>query len=217
MTTHMIDSITVTRTKIYKGAGWLVVSDPDVLTSFPGVLESVINPATPADGGTAYELVTGWLSMGPTTEDGITIKRTAEIGDGIPLDQRQTNLDAGEPENWSMQLETSLLHTDLDTVNRAWEAGTKRTIAASGTNVAQHSLDLDAPQTFTERMAAVIQEDPSSGGFRVFAFRQTLPQVDSEFNIQSKEATGLPYTLTLKADETISEGSGQFGKIFEED
>lgn len=217
MTTYMIDSIDVTRTKVYKGAARIVISDPDELSSFPGVLESVMNPATPADGGTAYELASGWIDLGPTSEDGVTIRREAELDDGIPIDQRKTNLDEGEPESWTMECETTLMHTDLDNFQYGWEGGTKRTIAASGANVAQHSLDLDAPATFTERMLAVIQEDPSSGGLRVFAFRQALPQVSSEASVQSGEATGLPVTFKLKADETVSEGSGQFGKIFEED
>jgi hypothetical protein len=218
MTAKMIDSMTVTRDKIYKGSGRLVVSDPDTLTSFPGALESVMNPATPADGGTAYELASGWIDLGPTTEDGITLRREAELSEGIPVDQRRANLDKGEPENWNMGLETKLLHTDLDNITKAWEAGTKRTIAASGSNVAQHSIDLDAPGSFTERMAAVIQEDPKSGKLRVFAFRDTIPQVDgSEMVVQEGEATGLPFKLELRLDETVSEGSGQFGKIFEED
>ena len=106
MTSYMIDSITVTRTKVYKGAARLVVSDPDQLTSLPGALESVMNPSTPADGGTAYELASGWIDLGPTTEDGVTIRREAELDDGIPLDQRNTNLDEGEPEKWSMEMET---------------------------------------------------------------------------------------------------------------
>ena len=90
MATHMIDSVTVTRESVFKGAGWLVVSDPDVLSSFPGRLESVMQPSVPADAGeTAYALETGWTSLGPTPEDGFTITREAEIGDGIPIDQRQ--------------------------------------------------------------------------------------------------------------------------------
>jgi len=218
MTAKMIDSITVTRTKVYKGAGRLVVSDPDLLTSFPGKIESVMNPAVPAT-GTAYELAVGWIDLGPTTEDGIIIRREAAVTDGIPLDQRRANLDEGEPENWMMGLEATLLHTDLDNINKAWAAGTKRTIAAEGgVSVAQHSLDLDAPGSFTSRIAAVIQEDPKSAGLRVFVFRDTIPQVDgTEMNIQENEATGLPLKLRLRLDEAISEGSGQFGKIFEED
>jgi hypothetical protein len=217
MTAKMIDSITVTRDSIYKGPGRLVASDPDTLTSFPGALESIMNPASPV-AGTAYALATGWIDLGPTTEDGIILRREAELSEGIPLDQRRANLDEGEPENWLMELETTLLHTDLDNINKTWEAGTKRTIAASGSNVAQHSLDLDAPANFTERMAAVIQEDPKSGKLRAFAFRNAIPQVDgSEMNIQENEATGLPLKLKLRMDESISEGSGQFGKIFEED
>jgi len=217
MTAYMIDSISVTRAEVYKGAARVVISDPDTLTSFPGLLESVMNPAAPADGGTAYALVAGWTDLGPTTEDGVTIRREAELDDGIPVDQRNTNLDEGEPDKWTMECEMTLLHTDLTNFQYAWEAGTNRAYVASGTNVAQHALDLDAPASFTERMLAVIQEDPSSGMLRCFTFRQAIPQVSSETTIQKGEATGLPVTFKLKADETVSEGYGQFGKIFEED
>lgn len=217
MSAMMIDSITVTRTKVYKGAGRLLVSDPDLLTSFPGRLESVMNPASPADGGTAYELATGWVDLGPTTEDGIILRREAEMSEGIPLDQRRANLDEGEPENWKMELEATLVHTCLDNIKKAWEGGEKRTLAASGSQVAQHSVDFDAPGSLTERMAAVVQEDPKSGGLRVFVFRETIPQIEGEMNIQENEATGLPLKLLVRLDESISEGSGQFGKVYEED
>uniref|UniRef100_A0A6M3X4R4 Uncharacterized protein n=1 Tax=viral metagenome TaxID=1070528 RepID=A0A6M3X4R4_9ZZZZ len=219
MTAYMIDSITVTRTKVYKGAGRFVVSDPDLLTSFPGRLESIMQPSVPADGvSTAYELATGWIDLGPTTEDGMKIQREAALSDGIPLDQRTTNLDSGEPESWDMAAEATLLHTDLENIQKAWEGGTLRAYAGDASYVAQHVLDLDAPSSFTERMAAFIQEDPKSGKLRAYAFRSTIPQVDgSEMNLQSGEATGLPLKLKLNADETVSEGSGQFGKIYEED
>jgi len=217
MAEHMIDNVTVTRDEIYKGAARLLVSDPDSLTSFPGRLESVMNPASPVT-GTAYALASGWLDLGPTTEDGVTIRREAELSDGIPLDQRKTNLDEGEPENWTMEAEATLLHTSLLNLQKGWEGGTLRAFTADGSHVAQHALDLDAPSSFTERMAAFVQEDPKSGKFRSFVFRAAIPQVDgSELTLQSDEASGLPLKLKLKADTSISEGSGQFGKIYEED
>lgn len=216
MAQHMIDSITVTRDSIYKGAGRLLVSDPDVLTSFPGRLESVMNPAAPKT-GTAYELVTGWTDLGPTSDDGVTLRREAELSDGIVLDQRVAALDEGEPERWQMQAEMTLMHTSLANFRIAWEGGLLRAFADDGSHVAQHSLDLDAPASFTQRMAAFVQEDPKSEKLRMFVFRSSVPQVDSEIQLRRQEATGLPLTLKLKSDETVSEGSGQFGKIFEED
>ncbi len=214
--TQMIDSISVTRDNIYKGAGRLVVSDPDTLTSFPGRLESIMSPATPVT-GTAYALADGWSDLGPTTEDGITIRREASLSDGIPVDQRNNPLDEGEPDSWAMSLDCTLMDTSLANINKAWEAGTQRAYDADGGHVAQGSLDLDAPATFTERMLAVIQEDPKTGKLRAFAFRKATPKVDgSELNVQSGEATGLPVSFTLKTDTTVSEGSGQFGRIYEE-
>ncbi len=212
----LIDNIDVTRSKIYKGTGRFVVSDPDTLTSFPGRLESVMLPSAPVS-GTAYELQAGWIDLGPTTEDGLKLMRGADLGEGIPVDQRQTNLDAGEPEDWSMSAEFTLLHTHLTNIKIAWEGGTLRNHAL-GTTVAQSALDLDAPTVFTERMAAFIQEDPSTTKLRVFCFRQAIPEVDgSEMNVQSTTETGLPTKLRLNADETISAGSGQFGVIYQED
>jgi len=210
MTTRLIDSVTITRTNIYKGAARVLVDDgTGTFASFPGELETVINPTT-------YVAAGGLTDLGPTTEDGVMIRREAEIDEGIPVDQRATNLDEGEPESWAMEAETTLLHTDLDTINIAWQAGTKRNI--SGSVVEQSSLDLDAPTTFTERMAFIVQEDGQNGRMRVFAFRAAVPAVDgSEMNIQGNEATGLPLKLKLRADESIDAGSGQFGKIFEED
>lgn len=214
---QMIDSIDVTRANIYKGAARLLIADPDVVTSFPGRLESVMNPREPIGGGTAYELVSGWSDLGPTTEDGLKVRREADSSEGIPLDQRTTNLDEGEPENWKMFAEAELLETTLVNINIAWEAGTLRSHIADGSHVAQDILDLDAPLTFTERMAAFVQEDPDTNGLRFFIFRKAIPQVDgSEMTLQSKEASGLPTKFLLKADETVSSGSGQFGRVYVE-
>ncbi len=216
MTEYMIDSITVDRNKIYQGSGRLVVSDPAVLTSFPGVLESVMNGASPVT-GSAYALASGWIDLGPTTEDGITLSREAELSEGIALDQRKTNLSEGEPDKWSMGLETTLLHTTLENIQKAWQGSSLRSINASASNVAQRSLSLDAPPSFTERMLALIQEDPVSGNLRAFVFRKAKPKVDgSEINAQKNEASGLPVSFTLNADTAIADGYGQFGMIFEE-
>ena len=216
MSTKMVDGLTVNRNKIYKGAGRLVVSDPETLTSFPGALESVINPASPADGGDPYALADGWSDAGPTTDDGYTLTRSMEESDGITVDQRGYVLDEGEPEGWEMGLETTLLDTSLESIKRVWKGGAIRTITASGSNVAQQALDLDAPTSLTERMAAVVQEDPKTGKLRVAVFRKTVAVIDSEINMQRTEASELPFELRLKADPNISEGSGEFGRIYEE-
>lgn len=217
MSTKMVDKMTVDRDKIYRGAGRLVVSDPETLSSFPGALESVINPANPADGGDPYALASGWLDAGPTTDDGYTLTRSMEESDGIVVDQRGAALDEGEPESWEMGLETTLLDTSLESIKRAWAGGNIREIAAGVSNVAQHALDLDAPASLTERMAALIQEDTKTGGLRVAVFRCTVPVVDSEINMQRTDASELPLELNVKTDPNIDEGSGQFGRIYEED
>ncbi len=216
MTTYLIDAITVSRDKMYKGAGRLIVSDPTVLTSFPGIMESVINGASPVTGD-AYALASGWIDLGPTTEDGITLRREAELSEGIAIDQRKSNLDEGEPDSWSMQLETALMHQTLENFQYAWEGGSLRSYDAGASNVAQRSLSLDAPANFTERMLALIQEDQKNGNLRVFVFRKATPRVDgSEIVAQKNDPSTLPVSFTLKIDPDIAVNYGQFGTIYEE-
>jgi len=206
----LIDNVTVTRNNIFKGACQVVVST-DAYTSFPGVIESVIDPST-------YALASGLTALGGTTEDGVVIRRSAELSDGIPVDQRRFNLDEGEPEGWEMEAELTLLETNLDRLRIAWEGETVQSIAAGAGNVAQHVMPLAGPSTFTERMLFVIQEDYKTGRLRVGAFRKATPMVDgAELNMQSEEASAVPLKFKLRADESVASHHGPFGKIFEED
>lgn len=203
----LIDNITVTRNNIYKGPCQVAVSTPSY-SSFPGELESVINPTT-------YALAAGLTPLGGTTEDGVAIRRNAELSEGIPVDQRAFNLDEGEPESWEMEAEFTLLETHLDNWKIAWEGGSVQSI--SGSLVNQKVMPLGAPKSFTERMLFVIQEDYKTGRLRVAALRETIPTVDgSEMNMQRTEASGLPVKLKVRADEAIAEHHGPFGKVFEE-
>lgn len=209
--TQMIDAITVDRATIYKGASRLVYSDPVTLTSFPGRFESVMNATT-------YALQTGWTDFGATTEDGVMIRREASLSDGIPVDQRRSPLDEGQPESWNMSAETTLLNNSLANIALAWQAGTLRAHAADGSNAAQHALDLDAPGEFTYRMLAAIQEDPISNKLRMAVFRKVTPKVDgSELSMSRTAASELPVSFTLASDEDVAQGSGQFGRIYELD
>ena len=208
---NMIDAITITRSKIYKGGSRLIYSDPDTLTSFPGRFESVMNATT-------FALESGWSDFGATTEDGVTLTREAELSEGIPLDQRVTPLNENEPEKWTMALEATLISTDLDNIALAWEAGTNHALAEGGGYAAQHALDLDAPTSFTERMLGVIQEDPKSSKLRMAVFRVAKPKVEGgELSISRTDASELPATFTLTTDPNISAGYGQFGRIYELD
>jgi len=205
----MIDAITVDRDTIYKGAARLVYADPETLSSFPGRFESVMSPTT-------YALESGWSDFGATTEDGVTISREAELSDGIAVDQRNSPLDEGEPESWTMALNTTMLNTSLTNLAIVWEAGTNRAHVDTGT--AQHILDIDAPDSFTERMLCAIQEDPKTNKLRMACFRKVKPKVDgSELSMQSGEASELEVNFTLSADEDITQGAGQFGKVYEID
>jgi len=206
----MIDAIAVDRNEIYKGAARLVYSNPATLTSFPGRFESVMSAT--------YVLASGWVDFGATTEDGVMIRREASLSDGIPVDQRRSPLDEGEPETWNMSAETTMLDTSLANLAIIWQAGTLRAHVAAGGNAAQHALDLDAPGTFTSRMMAAIQEDPKTGKLRMAVFRKVTPKVDgSELSMSRTAASELPATFTLASDEDVAEGSGQFGRIYELD
>lgn len=201
----LMDVITVTRAKTYKGASYLAYGS---LASFPGELESVINPTT-------YALAAGLTALCPTTPDGVAITRSEEVTDGIEIDQKNYNLDEGEPESWGMEVSATLLDTTVDAIKVIWE--TPDPVAVSGSSVSQQRLPIGAPAAATERELYVIQEDATNGRLRVFAFRKAVVQVDSEVNIQSSDAAGLPATWRIRADATIAEHHGPYGFIFEED
>ena len=201
----LIDNVSITRDQVYKGSGILALG---TLTSFPGELETVIDPDT-------YALGSGLTIYAPTSEDGVTLNRTAEVSDGIAIDQRKANLDEGEPDGWSMELSTTLLRTDAAALAVAWELGTVENL--TGSVVDQTVTPISAPATFTEQELYLIQEDAKTGRLRVFAFRKAVPQPDGELNAQSEEATGLPVTFKLREDTSVAERHGSFGRIFEED
>ncbi|MHA1573493.1 MAG: hypothetical protein ACTSX8_05825 [Alphaproteobacteria bacterium] len=201
----LVDNITLTRNETYKGAAYIAYGN---LTSFPGELESVINPST-------YELNAELTAIAPTTEDGVQIGRSAEISDGIALDQKRTNWDEGEPTAWTMQVTTNVLDTDVDTLKVLWQ--TPDPVAITGSVVNQRRLPLGAPTTFTERELYIIQEDYYTGRLRVFAFRKAVVQPDGDLNVQSEEATAVPVIFKIRASESLAEHHGPFGFIFEED
>ena len=201
----LVDNVSITREQVYKGSGVLAIGS---LTSFPGELESVINPTT-------YALGAGISFYAPTSEDGVALNRSAEVTDGIAIDQRKANLDEGEPEAWSMGASVTLLRTDAAMLALAWELGTVE--SHSGSVVEQTVTPISAPHTFTEQELYLIQEDAKTGRLRVFAFRKAVPQPDGDLNAQAEEATGLPITFKLREDTSVALHHGSFGKIFEED
>jgi len=201
----LVDNITITRDETYKGPAYIAIG---ALTSFPGALESVIDMDT-------YALQSGITALCPTTEDGVTINRSVSTSDGIPIDQKNYNMDAGEPESWTMQVGFTLLNTDVDTIKYPW--ATPEPVTVTGSSVTQKKLPLGAPETFTERELYVIQEDPKTGRMRVFAFRKSIPAPDGDLNIQKTEASGLPVTFNIRPDTTLAEHHGPYGFIIEED
>jgi len=208
MATTALDGMTVTREKIYRGAARAVYA---VSTrTWPTMMEDVIST-------TDFELASGWVDLGPTNDDGFTLRRSVETFDGIPIAQLQTNLDEGEPETWAMEGECTLMDTSIDKIEIVWQGGTQAAIAAGGSNVAQHSLPLDAPASFTSRRLAFIQQDAKTSRMRVFVFRDAITQVDVSDLKMGKEASGIPVKFKLQVDTTIELNSGQFGMLFEED
>ena len=198
-------AITVTRSKTWKGPCYVAVGNLD---SFPGELETIIHPTTYAFNGSL-------TVMCPTTTDGATINRAAEVDDGIAMDQKASPMDEGEPTSWSMEATLTLLDTTVEMFKIAWE--TPDHVVVSGSVVGQKRLPIGAPDAFTERELYIVQEDPKTGRMRAWAFREAVPQVDSEINVQTEEATGLPVTFRIRADPTIAEHHGPFGFEFEED
>ena len=159
-------------------------------------------------------LEAGLSAICPTTEDGVTINRVAEVSDGIEIDQKAYNLDEGQPTSWTMEVSMTLLKTDVDALRIVWETADK--VAVTGSVVNQQRLPIGAPTAFTSRELYIIQEDETTGRMRVFAFRDAIPQVDTEINIQSEEAAGLPITFKCRADSTLADHHGPFGFLFEE-
>jgi len=207
MAAKMVDSITISRNAVFKGASRVVQR---VSTTVPAKLEDIMAPTT-------YVLASGWVDVGGTTEDGLTQTRTAELSDGIPVDQRRVALDKGEPDSWEMSAECTLLDTTYAKLVIALEYGTVTALGTDTGRVAQHQVSIDAPQAFTARQFAFIQEDVKSLKCRAWWFRNVTPAVDSEMVIQKLEATGVPLKLTISTDSAIAEGSGEFGLYFEQD
>jgi len=108
----LFDSV-VTQNNVWRGAGRVVYAASG--TSFPGALDSIIQPATPADPhGVAYTLGGDWNDLGGTTEDGVTVTREFEGQDGVPVDQLKYQLFEGDPDIWRMRVGMSLLETDYE-------------------------------------------------------------------------------------------------------
>jgi hypothetical protein len=199
------DNITITRSETYKGTAYVLIGS---LASFPGELESVINPST-------YAVTAGLVALCPTTEDGVTVGRTAEVSDGIAIDQKSYNLDEGEPTGWAQTVGFTMLNTDVDFLKYVW--ATDDPVSVVGSVVNQKRLPLGAPTSFTERELYIVQEDITTKRLRVFAFRKAVPQTDSELNAQSEEAAGASASFKCRADTTLADHHGPFGFIFEED
>lgn len=201
----LFDSV-VTEGNIWKGAARLLYADD--ATSFPGEMESVINPET-------YALGEGWNDFGGTTEDGVTITREFEGFDGIGVDQLGYPVFEGDPAEWSMALAASLLETDPDNLAIVFELPAATDV--SGSSVEQKKLVFNAPTTLTERMVAAVQQHSENDNLRVFVFRKAQPTPESrEMVLAKSEGTAVPITFDLQADTDVADADGPFGALYRE-
>jgi len=200
-----LDSV-VSGARIWKGAAPLLYANAG--TSFPGEIESVINPTT-------FALGSGWNDFGGTTQDGVTITREFEGSDGIEVDQLAYTIWDGEPDEWSMMLAASLLETDPDNLAIVFELPTA--VDHSGTSVEQKHVAFSAPTSLTTRMIAAVQQHSENENLRVFVFRDAKPTPDSREMVLAKtEGTAAPVEFELEADTTVADADGPFGMLYRE-
>ena len=208
MADTLTNVMTLDENKIYRGPSRLLYGR--IGLTEPTKIEDVIDPST-------YVLASGYYDWGFTDEDGVTVSREAELFDGIPLDQRKSNLYEGEPENWMMSLSTNMVDADIDSLIRVWELGSKTTLSSGAGQIAQTKTTIGAPQAFTERRVAVVQEDNKTGRLRMLWFRKAIPmQESSETQISDSGAAMVPLSMKISQDLDIADSSGPFGLIFEE-
>ncbi len=217
----LFDTVT-DKTKVWRGASRVLIAATG--TSFPGLLESVIQPKTPQPNShkVGYAVTSPWTDIGGTTEDGVTLSREFEAQDGVVVDQLKYALFEGDPKTWKMTAGFTMLHTDYPSLAIAWELPSAATIAANTAGpdyaVAQHRAKFSAPDTLTDRLLAVVQQHPTSESLRVFVFRSAkLAGEASELAVKGSEASGLAVSLNLFADTTVDNDQDPFGEMFEED
>lgn len=201
----LFDSV-VTEGNIWKGAARLLYADAG--TSFPGELESVINPTT-------FALQSGWNDFGGTTQEGVTITREFEGSDGVEVDQLAYAIWDGEPDEWSMYLAASLLETDPDNLAIVFELPAATDHA--GSSVSQKHVAFSAPTSLTTRMIAAVQQHSENENLRVFVFREAKPTPDSRDLLMAKtEGTAVPIQFELEADTAVADADGPFGMLYRE-
>jgi len=216
----LFDSV-VNSDRVWRGASRFLYAASG--TSFPGKLESVIQPSSPNDpDATAYALGTSWNDFGGTGTEGIEIVREFEGQAGIEVDQIPYDLFEGDPTKWSMRVSGTLKHTDPATLAIGWELPSTVSIAADDTGpdykVAQTKVKFSAPTSLTERLLAVVQEHPDNGNLRVFVFRKAkLTPAARALAISASDGSELPIEFDCKADTTIDSDEDPFGALYRED
>lgn len=210
----------VSESKVWRGAARILYAA--VSQSFPGKLESIIQPAVPKDPhATAFALGTGWHDWGATSRDGVSITRSFEAEEGVETDQSPASLFGGQPSTWAASLAFTLMHTDPDSLALAWELPVKRSYALNSAGpdykVAQTYSKFSAPSELTERRIAVIQEHPTSGKLRAFVFRKAALSAEaSELLVARSNASSVPVSMVANPDTAVAEDQDMFGGVFDE-
>lgn len=121
----LFDSV-VDEAKVYKGASRVVIAaaTADGGPSFPSKIEDVINVTT-------FVLASGWTDIGATTRDGAKLTRTVEMEEGVETDQLAVAILKGYPKKWEGQVAFTWLHTDVDSLQIAFEGVTPAAVAGS--------------------------------------------------------------------------------------
>lgn len=207
MADTLTNVMTLTEDNIYRGPSRLVYGR--IGLTEPTKIEDVIDPST-------FVLASGYYDLGFTSEDGVSINREMETFDGIPLDQRKTNVYEGQPENWTMSLSCDMVYADVATMAIIWELGDTTDLAADVGRVEQTKTAMGAPQSLTERRVVVLQQDNETERLRMFWFRKAIPmQEGSETQVYDGGASMLPLSMKLDQDLDVTDTNGPFGLVFE--
>lgn len=240
MTTALARALTINDANIWKGAARMMTSVSTWATLFPTydavtdppLLEDIVHmrsfPAYTVP-IVQYTLAVGWADLGALTEDGVTITREWDESDGITIDQRDTPLRGGIPQNVRMSVSATSVYNSLDMLDYFWQTGSTGTVptapgaapAAEG-NVAQRNLTIGETKTLAEKRVAIVQQSdtPTSGVSPIykvhgFLFRAGVLNPPSAIKWSSRAHTTQDFALRIRSDVSVSDGT-EFGWFLEQ-
>jgi hypothetical protein len=184
----------VSESKVYKGAGRIVwgAKTSDGGPAFPEKIEDVINLDT-------FVLASGWTDLGATTRDGVSVTRSVEMEDGVETDQLAVAILTGTPKKWAGQVGCSMLHTDVASLQLAFESPAASEVG--GSEGTQYKLAVGSPTALTERQMCVIQKHSSENRYRMLAFRRLIMASNEiELALQAENASKIPMKWDMNPD-----------------